>query len=337
MEMWDRLCRPTSKFSELVSYIKYSDYTNGGVFIMEIKICKACNRELPRNTDYFFKNIQTIDGYRPTCKECMGNEFTNKLKIKEGYRVCSKCNKEKPATREYFDYAGYGRLRGDCKECTTKVGSKYYLENKESITEYNKIYYALNKEEINKTSQRYHILNKERLNEYNRNYYKNNKEYFSKYSKKYYSNHKIQIAQVSKQWRENNKLRIKESRKIYGANNRIKGIQAGQRRQARKRNLESTLTAKQWENIKFDFHHKCAYCGEVESLQQEHFLALSKGGEYTHNNIIPVCRSCNSSKCNKDFFDWYPKHKSYDKNREKFILEYLNYTTEDSQQLALFR
>ena len=107
-----------------------------------------------------------------------------------------------------------------------------------------------------------------------------------------------------------------------------------QRREARKRSLECNLTAKQWLDIKLQFDNKCAYCGKELPLAQEHFLALSKSGEYTVNNIICACKTCNSSKSNKDFFTWYPKYKYYSKKRERFILKFLNYK-DGIQQITL--
>jgi 5-methylcytosine-specific restriction endonuclease McrA len=105
-------------------------------------------------------------------------------------------------------------------------------------------------------------------------------------------------------------------------------------RRARERNLPNTYTAEQWDICKNHFNNFCAYCGEEKPLEQEHFLALSKGGEYTHNNIIPVCKSCNSGKQDNDFFDWYPKQDFYNKKREKKILKFLNYNN-GIQQLSL--
>lgn len=87
----------------------------------------------------------------------------------------------------------------------------------------------------------------------------------------------------------------------------------------------------QWEEIKKHFDYKCAYCGKDLPLAQEHFLALSKEGEYTLNNIIPSCKSCNSSKATKDFFKWYPNYKNYSKKRERAILKFLGYTDENQQ------
>jgi 5-methylcytosine-specific restriction endonuclease McrA len=99
--------------------------------------------------------------------------------------------------------------------------------------------------------------------------------------------------------------------------------------------LPYTLTEEQWEEIKNYFDNRCAYCGKEKPLQQEHFIPVSKGGEYTHNNIIPACGDCNFKKLNHDFFEWYPKQKSYSELRERKILNYLGYTGK-TQQLRLF-
>ena len=111
-------------------------------------------------------------------------------------------------------------------------------------------------------------------------------------------------------------------------------IVSAQKRRAAKKQLSNSLTTKQWNKIKEHFDNKCAYCGKELPLAQEHFIPLSDGGEYTHNNIIPACKSCNSSKKNKSFFDWYPKYKRYSKKREKNILKFLGYKNE-VQQLKL--
>jgi 5-methylcytosine-specific restriction endonuclease McrA len=84
------------------------------------------------------------------------------------------------------------------------------------------------------------------------------------------------------------------------------------------------------------FNHKCAYCERGEDLRQDHFVPLTKNGEYTHNNIVPACNKCNASKNNSDFFSWYRNKPFYSKDRERRILRYLNYSTNTHvQQIAL--
>ena len=115
-----------------------------------------------------------------------------------------------------------------------------------------------------------------------------------------------------------------------------------QKYRAKKRELPHTFTKEQWSNAKTYFKNKCAFCGGVWynkkgkiEYHQEHFVALSRNGEYTKNNIIPACGACNSSKLNHDFFEWYPKQPFYSIFREKKILNYLGYKADKTQQISL--
>ena len=64
------------------------------------------------------------------------------------------------------------------------------------------------------------------------------------------------------------------------------------------------LTTEQWEAL-VQAWGGCAYCGvEGEALQRDCVLALSRGGRYTFDNVVPACRSCNASKCNHEVTTW---------------------------------
>ena len=188
----------------------------------------------------------------------------------------------------------------------------------------------------------------------------------AKCQKEYREAHKEYVAYKKKQWREENREHIKEvSDRWYGKNKKYviernkayrtqhrsknrkekkeqtpeerleKRRIIDQRREARKKLLPATLTEEQWEIIKQYFNNRCAYCGKKLPLQQEHFIPLSKGGAYTHNNIIPACGQCNSHKHSKDFFEWYPGYRYYSKKREASILKFLGYAEQGTQQPAL--
>lgn len=52
----------------------------------------------------------------------------------------------------------------------------------------------------------------------------------------------------------------------------------------------------------------CWYCGKElppSELTIDHVFPRSKGGENDMDNIIMVCKNCNSSKGNMDLFEWY--------------------------------
>jgi 5-methylcytosine-specific restriction endonuclease McrA len=49
----------------------------------------------------------------------------------------------------------------------------------------------------------------------------------------------------------------------------------------------------------------CAYCGTTQRpLQRDCVLPISRGGRYTLANVVPACRSCNTSKCNDEVTAW---------------------------------
>ena len=49
----------------------------------------------------------------------------------------------------------------------------------------------------------------------------------------------------------------------------------------------------------------CIYCGCEENLTFDHIIPLSKGGPDIISNQVLACKSCNSSKGDKDIFYWY--------------------------------
>lgn len=47
----------------------------------------------------------------------------------------------------------------------------------------------------------------------------------------------------------------------------------------------------------------CAYCGGPGGTV-DHVVPLSRGGQHTEGNLVPACRSCNSSKADKLLVEW---------------------------------
>ena len=51
------------------------------------------------------------------------------------------------------------------------------------------------------------------------------------------------------------------------------------------------------------FENKCAYCGGQHETW-DHVEPVKRGGQTVPGNIVPACRSCNSSKNAKPLSDW---------------------------------
>jgi 5-methylcytosine-specific restriction endonuclease McrA len=76
------------------------------------------------------------------------------------------------------------------------------------------------------------------------------------------------------------------------------------RRKRRFDRADNDLTAAEWSQLK-EAWGGCAYCGASGvPVQRDCVLALSRGGRYTLDNIVPACRSCNASKCNTEVTTW---------------------------------
>jgi 5-methylcytosine-specific restriction endonuclease McrA len=170
---------------------------------------------------------------------------------------------------------------------------------------------------------KYRLENADRIRERNNKYVADNVDKVKESKKRYAAENKVKATESKKRYvAENKEQRIISYRKYARANQYKHNILTNQYR-TKKRELPATLTSDQWELIKKHFNYKCAYCGKETPLTQDHFLALSNGGSFTVDNIVPCCGSCNSSKNNKVFEKWYPSCKYYSKQREEFILAFV--------------
>jgi 5-methylcytosine-specific restriction endonuclease McrA len=79
---------------------------------------------------------------------------------------------------------------------------------------------------------------------------------------------------------------------------------AARRRKRRVDAVVNDLTAEQWTAIRAAWNG-CAYCGANDvPLQRDCVMAISRGGRYTVDNVVPACAACNASKCNDEVTGW---------------------------------
>ncbi|MEH3140901.1 MAG: HNH endonuclease signature motif containing protein [Mycobacterium kyogaense] len=79
---------------------------------------------------------------------------------------------------------------------------------------------------------------------------------------------------------------------------------AARRRKRRVAAVVNDLTAAQWTAIKAAWSG-CAYCGTTTgTMQRDCVMAISRGGRYTVDNVVPACGPCNASKCNDEVTGW---------------------------------
>lgn len=79
---------------------------------------------------------------------------------------------------------------------------------------------------------------------------------------------------------------------------------AARRRTRRVKAVVNDLTEEQWTALK-EAWNGCAYCGvRGKPLQRDCVMAISRGGRYTVDNVVPACAACNASKCNDEVTGW---------------------------------
>lgn len=85
---------------------------------------------------------------------------------------------------------------------------------------------------------------------------------------------------------------------------RTRRARAARKRKRRMDRVEHNLSDDQWVALQ-EAWGGCAYCGATETaLQRDCVLALSRGGRYTLDNVVPACGSCNASKSNHEVTAW---------------------------------
>jgi len=143
---------------------------------------------------------------------------------------------------------------------------------------------------------------------------KRNKEHLRRYSKAY----------ISKTHGQNVR---KEYAKYYAStpNGKAAHVRGSSKRRALKLNATVQPYSYAERVVRFDlFNNECCYCGYRGKLSEDHFIPLTKGGKHSLTNIVPACKSCNSSKHNSLPQEWYKAQPFYSKIRWINIMERCN-------------
>ncbi len=303
------------------------------------KRCTKCGRWLVASSVNFNKGKTGKYGLRAYCKECRKKyreankeakaEYDKKYREQNKEAIADKKKKYREQNKESI--AKHSKeYREQNKEALAERKKKYREENKEAIAEHNKKYYEENKEAILEKQKEYKEQNKERIAEYHKEYYEANKESIAERKKEYYEANKEAIAERGKKYYEENKEAIAECGKKYRQTpqGQIVAFNRHNRRRAREQNQGKGITKEQWLDMMSFFNWECAYSGKTltkETRSIDHIEPLNKGGENEIWNCIPMNRSLNSSKQDKDMLEWYTKQPFYSHERLLKISEWQEY------------
>jgi hypothetical protein len=225
-------------------------------------------------------------------------------------KKCSLCGEEK--SKDLFGKSSNSKdgLRSRCKVCRSVESKEYRHKYRQEVLDRKKKWYQ---DTISRAKERTNKALKEGARECTQcNKIKPILEYRKRPNGGFYSKCKLCENFNNKVYRKNNPELINE----------LKVVSENKRREKAK-NLKNTFNRHEWKRCKLYFINSCAYCGkELQNLTQDHFIPLSKNGEYTKYNIVPSCKSCNSEKNNKNPYEWFEQNKNISLEKINKIEEY---------------
>lgn len=117
----------------------------------------------------------------------------------------------------------------------------------------------------------------------------------------YAANREAQNAK-RRAWAIANPEKRRAIRAKWQAKNRVKLAADAQRRRDIRRAGASVI---EMEAVMAAAEGLCTYCGHPsQALEFDHLTAITKGGTNSLDNLLPCCRTCNSSKGNRPAEDW---------------------------------
>ena len=258
------------------------------------------------------------------------------MKIPYVFKKCTKCGRWLVANKVNFHNqkgAKYN-LASQCKECRNNQKRQYRKYNKEKVAKSNKQYYQDNKRKILGQKKQYYETNKEKVREQQKQYYEANKEKIAESTKRYREANKHEERERNKRYYEANKEKVLERCKRYlqTPQGQVVEFNRHQRRRAKEEQLGSGITKEQWLEMMNFFEWKCAYSGEHlggddNSFNRtiDHIIPISKNGPNMVWNCVPMTRSLNSSKNNKNMLEWYEQQEYFSEERLAKIREWQEY------------
>lgn len=230
-------------------------------------------------------------------------------------------------------------------EETKEYKRQHYKANAERYRENHRLQYIANKEAHSAKGKEYYEKNRDNILEYYKKYRAKNRHRLVQISKDYYAENKQVLLKQNKEYREKNREVISERRKLYRQSARAKFIKraADNRRKSNRSNNRSVSYSTEELKIHLDkFNQQCCYCGtslDLESRRSwclDHFIPIAKGGSDCLNNLVPSCHHCNSSKQDRDPWEWYQRHPEFKKSRWAKLLKLINKTQATYNQMPLF-
>jgi 5-methylcytosine-specific restriction endonuclease McrA len=120
-----------------------------------------------------------------------------------------------------------------------------------------------------------------------------------------YQKNKAKKLAVAKKWREEHPEACRSGkRRRYAESPWAVKAEQHARRAMKMGNGGDGVSPEDWRLIVDEYSGRCAYCLAIMgSVSMDHVIPLVRGGEHSTGNVVPACRSCNSSKHDHGMID----------------------------------
>lgn len=197
-------------------------------------------------------------------------------------KKCAKCKVVKSLEEFHKSKRSSDGRNSMCKSCY----KNWYENNKKTVLDRVRKNYENNKEQKHKVTNLYRKNNKDKV-----------KEWQQKSEKNYYLKNKEKQLEKYKKWKKENPDKIKEYNLKW---------------RAQHKNLPTNLSEEDFIELQ---NSKC-YLTNSEDKEIDHFIAISTGhGGHYKGNLIPLNSSLNSSKHNKNPYEWIKTQNEMEKKQ----------------------
>lgn len=188
---------------------------------------------------------------------------------------------------------GYSNSSCRCVECSAAMSAKM------------RAYNAANPERNRAKARAWEIANPERRAARSRAYREANAEHLQAKARELYLANRAQRIADAAAWAKANPEKVRVSRRAWKQRNPDRVRADVELRRARKAGADTrVISEREWRRLCARHDDRCAYCGEVRTLTQDHVIPIVRGGRHAIGNLLPACQSCNSSKGTKLLVEW---------------------------------
>ncbi len=108
-----------------------------------------------------------------------------------------------------------------------------------------------------------------------------------------------------RRWQKQNPDKMAAIYARYSQNNKEKVYLKNNKRRVRVKDATFVILDKE---IKRLYSGNCIHCGATENTTMDHLIPVSRGGGHSIGNLVPMCKSCNSSKGKRLYAEWRYKN-----------------------------